>query len=281
MIIGAHVSTAGGLSTSVGRAQALEAECMQIFLSAPQRWQEPRHTDEQIDEFRRLVAETHVGPNFAHATYLINLAAVEPTLRQHSIDNLSACVAWAERIGLSGVVVHVGSGRGQPVDEAEVQVASALEQVLARSKACPILLENSAGSGDTLGSRFAQIGGVLDRLGRNARLGLCVDTAHTFASGYDLRDDDGIQRAVDEIDSHVGLERFKVIHANDSKVGLGSAVDRHENIGHGLLGDEAFRRMLAHPALKDVPWVVEAPGYDGKGPDLQNVRDLKRLAGRG
>jgi deoxyribonuclease IV len=281
MIIGAHVSTAGGLSTSVGRAQALEAECMQIFLSAPQRWQEPRHTDEQIDEFRRLVAETRIGPNFAHATYLINLAAVEPTLRQHSIDNLSACVACAERIGLSGVVVHVGSGRGQPVDEAEVQVASALEQVLARSKVCPILLENSAGSGDTLGSRFAQIGGVLDRLGRNARLGLCVDTAHTFASGYDLRDDDGIQQAVDEIDSHVGLERLKVIHANDSKVGLSSAVDRHENIGHGLLGDEAFRRMLAHPALKDVPWVVEAPGYDGKGPDLQNVRDLKRLAGRG
>jgi deoxyribonuclease IV len=281
MIIGAHVSTAGGLSTSVGRAQALEAECMQIFLSAPQRWQEPRHTDEQIDEFRRLVAETRIGPNFAHATYLINLAAVEPTLRQHSIDNLSACVACAERIGLSGVVVHVGSGRGQPVDEAEVQVASALEQVLARSKVCPILLENSAGSGDTLGSRFAQIGGVLDRLGRNARLGLCVDTAHTFASGYDLRDDDDIQRAVDEIDSHVGLERLMVIHANDSKVGLGSAVDRHENIGHGLLGDEAFRRILAHPALKDVPWVVEAPGYDGKGPDLQNVRDLKRLAGRG
>lgn len=281
MIIGAHVSTAGGLSTSVGRAQALEAECMQIFLSAPQRWQEPRHTDEQIDEFRRLVAETRIGPNFAHATYLINLAAVEPTLRQHSIDNLSACVACAERIGLSGVVVHVGSGRGQPVDEAEVQVASALEQVLARSKACPILLENSAGSGDTLGSRFAQIGGVLDRLGRNARLGLCVDTAHTFASGYDLRDDDHIQRAVDEIDSHVGLERLMVIHANDSKVGLGSAVDRHENIGHGLLGDEAFRRILTHPALKDVPWVVEAPGYDGKGPDLQNVRDLKRLAGRG
>jgi deoxyribonuclease IV len=281
MIIGAHVSTAGGLSTSVGRAQALEAECMQIFLSAPQRWQEPRHTDEQIDEFRRLVAETRIGPNFVHATYLVNLAAVEPTLRQHSIDNLSACVACAERIGLSGVVVHVGSGRGQPVDEAEVQVASALEQVLARSKACPILLENSAGSGDTLGSRFAQIGGVLDRLGRNARLGLCVDTAHTFASGYDLRDDDGIQRAVDEIDSHVGLERLMVIHANDSKVGLGSAVDRHENIGHGLLGDGAFRRMLAHPALKNVPWVVEAPGYDGKGPDLQNVRDLKRLASRG
>lgn len=253
---------------------------MQIFLSAPQRWQEPRHTDEQIQEFRRLVAETGFGPNFAHATYLINLAAVEPRLRQRSIDNLSACVAWAERIGLAGVVVHVGSGRGQPVDEAEVQVSSALEQVLSRgNNDCPVLLENSAGSGDTLGSRFQQIGAVFDRLDRDARLGLCVDTAHTFASGYDLRVDDGIQRAVDEIDSHLGLERLKLIHANDSKVGLGSAVDRHENIGQGLLGEEAFRRMLAHKALKPVPWVVEAPGYDGKGPDLHNMRDLKRLAG--
>ncbi|TME35301.1 MAG: deoxyribonuclease IV [Chloroflexi bacterium] len=201
--------------------------------------------------------------------------------RHGSIDNLSACVACAERIGLAGVVVHVGSGRGQPIDEAEVQVSSALEQVLSRSNDCPVLLENSAGSGDTLGSRFQQIGAVFDRLGRDARLGLCLDTAHTFASGYDLRADDGIQQAVDEIDSHVGIERLKLIHANDSKVGLGSAVDRHENIGHGFLGDEAFRRMLAHHVLKGMPWVVEAPGYDGKGPDLQNVRDLKRLAGRG
>lgn len=254
---------------------------MQIFLSAPQRWQEPVHTDEQVHEFRRLVAEASIGPNFAHATYLINLAAVDPMLRQHSIDSLSACVACAERIGLAGVVVHVGSGRGQPVDEAEVQVASALQQVLSRGMACPILLENSAGSGDTLGSRFHQIGAVFDRLGRDARLGLCVDTAHTFASGYDLRVDNGIQQAVDEIDSHLGIERLKLIHANDSKVGLGSAVDRHENIGQGLLGDEAFVRMLAHRALEQLPWVLEVPGYDDKGPDLQNVRDLKRLAGRG
>src|SRR5437868_2459672 len=124
MPLGAHVSTAGGLSTCVGRAQALGAECMQIFLSAPQRWQEPRHSDEQVDEFVGLVKEAGVGPNFAHATYLINLAAVEPGIRQRSIDNLSAGAAWADRVGLVGIVVHVGSGRGQPVEEAEVQVAS-------------------------------------------------------------------------------------------------------------------------------------------------------------
>ena len=280
MAIGAHVSTAGGLSTSVGRAQALGVECMQIFLSAPQRWQEPRHSDEQVQEFCRLVLEAGIAPNFAHATYLINLASEDPALRQRSIQNLSAGAAWADRVGLAGIVVHVGSGRGQPVHEAEVQVARALEQVLSNGSRCAILLENSAGSGELLGSRFEQIGGVFDRLGRDERLGLCMDTAHTFASGYDLRQDDGVQRALDEISRSMGIERLKLIHANDSKVGLGSAVDRHENIGRGLLGEQAFERMLAHPMLAPLPWVLEVPGYDDKGPDLQNVLDLKRLAGR-
>ena len=280
MAIGAHVSTAGGLSTSVGRAQALGVECMQIFLSAPQRWQEPRHSDEQVQEFCRLVVEAGIAPNFVHATYLINLASEDPAVRQRSIQSLSAGAAWADRVGLGGIVVHVGSGRGQAVHEAEVQVATALEQVLSNGSRCAILLENSAGSGELLGSRFEQIGGVFDRLGRDERLGLCMDTAHTFASGYDLRQDDGVQRALDEISRSMGIERLKLIHANDSKVGLGSAVDRHENIGRGLLGEQAFERMLAHPILAPLPWVLEVPGYDDKGPDLQNVLDLKRLAGR-
>jgi deoxyribonuclease-4 len=280
MPIGAHVSTAGGLSTCIGRAQELGAECMQIFLSAPQRWQLPRHTDEQVNEFMRLVGETGIGPNFAHATYLINLAAADPGLRQRSIDNLRASAAWCDRVGLAGIVVHVGSGHDQSAAEAEVQVATALEEVLAGGCACGVLLENSAGSGDTLGARFPQIGALFERLGRDQRLGLCLDTAHTFASGYDVRTDDGIERAVDEIAQYIGIERLKLIHANDSKVGLGSAVDRHENIGKGLMGEEAFERMLAHPVLGPLPWVLEVPGYDNKGSDLPNVQTLKRLAGR-
>jgi deoxyribonuclease-4 len=281
MPIGAHVSTAGGLSTCIGRAQTLGAECMQIFLSAPQRWQLPRHTDEQVAEFSRLIGETGIGPNFAHANYLINLASVDEGIRQRSIDNLAAYAGWADRVGLAGVVVHVGSGRGQPVAEAETQVAGALEQVLQSGHACSLLLENSAGSGDTLGSRFEQIGALFSRLGRDARLGLCLDTAHTFASGYDLRLDEGLDRAVDEIAHFIGTERLGLIHANDSKVGLGSAVDRHENIGRGHLGEAAFEKLLAHEAFRDLPWVLEVPGYDDKGPDLQNVLDLKRLANRG
>jgi len=280
MPIGAHVSTAGGLPTCVGRAQAMGAECMQIFLSTPQRWQHPSHTDEQVQEFRRLVDEAGIGPNFAHAAYLLNLASTDPGIRQRSIDNLRAYAACADRVGMAGIVVHVGSGRGQSVAEAEVQVAGALAEVLLGGSTSAILLENSAGSGDLLGSRFEQIGALFKRLDRDSRLGLCVDTAHTFASGYDLRIDEGIQRAVDEISDHIGLDRLQLIHANDSKVGLGSAVDRHENIGQGLLGEEAFARMLDHPALGPRPWVLEVPGYDDKGPDLPNVLALKRLAGR-
>jgi deoxyribonuclease-4 len=280
MPIGAHVSTAGGLSTCVGRAQEMGAECMQIFLSTPHRWQLPNHTDEQVAAFQQLIGESDIGPNFAHAAYLINLAAAEPVMRQRSIDNLSALAVWADRVGIAGVVVHVGSGRGQTIPEAEVQVASALAEVLRGTTTSAILLENSAGSGELLGSRFAQIGALFDRLGHDKRLGLCLDTAHTFASGYDLRVDDGIQRTVDEVAESIGLDRLKLIHANDSKVGLGSAVDRHENIGKGLLGEEAFIKMLAHPALKDLPWVLEVPGFDDKGPDAPNVLELKRLANR-
>jgi deoxyribonuclease IV len=279
MPIGAHVSTAGGLSTSVGRAQAIGAECMQLFLCSPHRWQQPRHTDEEVDRFTALVAESGVGPNFAHAAYLLNLASDDQALRERSIDNLVACCTWAARCGLAGLVVHIGSGRGQPVEDAERQVASALERVFSHTDT-PVLLENSAGSGDTLGSRFEQIGSLMERLGRDARLGLCLDTAHTFASGYDLRTQQGIEQTVDEVDRFVGFERLKVIHANDSKADLGSAVDRHADIGQGLLGEAAFERMLAHPRLADLPWVLEVPGADKKGPDEPNVRALKRLAGR-
>ncbi len=254
------------------------AECMQIFLCAPQRWQHPKHTDEQVDEYRRLIDETKIGPNFAHATYLVNLATGDPVMREKSIENLSACSAWADRVGLAGVVVHVGSGRGQPVADAEDLVASALREVLGRGTQSMILVENSAGSGDFLGSRFEQIGHILERAGNDARLGLCMDTAHTFASGYDLRADEGIQRAVDEISRFIGLERLKLIHANDSKVDLNSAVDRHENIGRGKLGDDAFVKMLAHPVLSEVAWVLEVPGFDDKGPDKPNLDQLKSLA---
>ncbi|GAC1327369.1 MAG: deoxyribonuclease IV [Chloroflexota bacterium] len=255
---------------------------MQIFLSSPQRWVAPKHTDEQVAEYGRLMADSVIEPTFAHASYLVNLASVDEGIRLRSIDSLSASLEWADRVGIEGLVVHVGSGRGQTIPEAEVAVAGALAKVLSASDGgrARVLLENSAGSGELLGSRFAQIGDVFRRLDGHPRLALCLDTAHTFASGYDLRVAEGIQRAVEEIEREIGLARLLLIHANDSKVGLGSAVDRHENIGRGQIGEAAFEMLLAHPALRDVAWVLEVPGYEDKGPDKRNLDDLKRLAGR-
>jgi deoxyribonuclease IV len=278
MPLGAHVSTAGGLSTCVPRAVAMGCECMQIFLSAPQRWQAPKHTDEQVQEFQKLIAEASIAPTYAHTAYLVNLAAADEGIRQRTVENLTATTACADRIGIAGVVVHIGSARGQPVEEAETQVASALTEVLNTGTRSQILLENSAGSGEYLGSRLEQIGELIKRLDKDPRIGLCLDTAHTFASGYDLRVDEGIQRAADEIDQFIGVERLRLIHANDSKVGLNSFVDRHENIGKGHLGEEAFVRMLSHPLLRPIPWVLEVPGYEDKGPDKPNLDELKRLA---
>jgi deoxyribonuclease-4 len=262
----------------VPRAVAMGCECMQIFLSAPQRWQAPKHSDEQVAEFQQLMTDAQIAPTYAHAAYLVNLAAADEGIRQRTIDNLTATAAWADRVGLAGLVVHIGSARGQPVEDAETQVASALSEVLDQGSRSHILLENSAGSGEYLGSRFEQIGNLVKHLGSDARIGLCLDTAHTFASGYDLRVDAGVQRTVDEVDRFIGLERLELIHANDSKVGLSSAVDRHENIGKGHLGEEAFVRMLSHPALRIAAWVLEVPGYDDKGPDKPNLDELKRLA---
>jgi deoxyribonuclease IV len=276
--LGAHVSTAGGLSTCMPRAQAMGCECMQIFLSPPQRWQAPKHSDEQVDEFKRLIGEAEITPTFAHTAYLVNLAAPDPGIRERTIENLRSTAAWADRIGLAGIVVHIGSARGQSVEDAEAQIASALEDVLKQGSQSLILLENSAGSGEYLGSRFEQIGQLIDRLDGDERIGLCLDTAHTFASGYDLRVDEGIRRTVDEIAQFIGIERLKLIHANDSKVGLNTFVDRHENIGKGQLGEDAFVRMLSEPALRKVAWVLEVPGYDDKGPDKPNLDELKRLA---
>src|SRR5579859_4748024 len=151
MALGAHVSTAGGLATCVPRAQALGAECIQIFLSPPQRWQAPKHSDEQVDEYTHLMADADIGPNFVHATYLVNLASADPGIKERTIQNLTAAAAMADRIGLAGIVVHVGSGRGQSVEDAIDQVSTALALVLANGQRCDLLLENSAGSGVLLG----------------------------------------------------------------------------------------------------------------------------------
>lgn len=278
--LGAHVSSSGGLSRSVERALAMGAECIQVHLSAPQQWKAPLHAQDEIRRFRKAAREAGIGPNVAHAPYLINLASQDSALWERSTEALRSALEWAARCGLKGVVVHLGSGKGCPVPEAEGRVVEALKRILDDDWNGSILLENSAGSGDCLGARFEQIASLILGAGGDPRLGMCLDIAHAFASGYDPRTLKGARALVEQLDRTVGLSRLKLIHANDSRVALGSAVDRHENIGQGQVGERGFAHLLRQAPLRRVPWILEVPGQDRQGPDRANLNVLRRLSGR-
>ncbi|HLY65848.1 MAG TPA: deoxyribonuclease IV, partial [Chloroflexota bacterium] len=234
MRIGAHVSTRGHIWEAIGRAKAIGAECIQVFVSYPQRWLVPTIPDEDAQEFRRLAAAEGIGPSYLHAIYLINFGTEDPDLYEKSIHALAQYLKVAEQIGASGVIAHMGSALSRPIGEAEESVAIGLEAALRKANnGVPILIENNAGSGNCLGSTFAQIGRFIEMCNGDDRLQVCVDTAHTFASGYDYPNAEQREAMFDEIERSFGLERIKAVHVNDSKARFGSGVDRHENLGDG------------------------------------------------
>lgn len=273
--IGAHVSCSGGLTKAVERALEIGAECLQIFVGAPQNWASPKIPDGEVAAFRAALDAASLHPLFVHAPYLINLASLRPEVRGASRRALVEQLDWAGRIGALGVVVHVGSGGEDAMEKA----VSGLSEVLSRhAGGAWLILENDAGSGHRIGRSFAEIGALIRETGADERVRVCLDTAHSLAAGYEIRTPEGLAATVDEVEREVGLARLALVHANDSKVDLGRNVDRHENIGRGTLGLEAFARILADPRLRDLPFVLEVPGYDGEGPDAANVEALKRLA---
>lgn len=277
--IGAHV--AGGIKGGVARAREIGAESLQVFLGSPQTWRPPALPSGDVEAFCAEVASAGMGPVFVHAIYLINLAAEKPDIYQKSVASLIGQVSGAACIGAAGVIFHPGSAGSAPYEEALGRVAAGLETTLSEADGdVPILLEVCAGQGRTLGCTFEQLAEMMDAVGRPARLAVCWDTCHLFAAGYDVSTADGLERTIDEMDRIIGLERLAAVHANDSKFPLGSGRDRHENIGRGHIGEAAFERLLTHPALAEVPFVLEVPGLDGNGPDPENIATLRRLAGR-
>jgi deoxyribonuclease-4 len=279
MRIGAHVSAAGGLPNTMRRAAEIGAECAQIFVGAPQRWFSAKYADEEIAEYRQLVEATGVGPNVVHALYLVNLASVDEALRERSVNALVNQMHWCQRLGIMGLIVHVGSAKGAlSHDEAIGLVTSGIGEILARSEEVAFLVENTAGMGLSIGSRFQDIGEIFDRLGGDPRLGVCLDTAHTFEAGYDIATRDGLELVLDDFDRAVGLDRIRAIHANDSKTRFGSNVDRHENIGQGFIGEDGLGNFMTHSAMRNLPFYLEVPGYAGRGPDRENITALRRLA---
>ena len=279
MRIGAHVSTSGGVQTAIGRALDIGANCIQIFAGPPQRWAAAAFKDEDVAAFRRLSEERDVLPLFIHSAYLINPASADPVLRQKSVSALLSSLQWAEKLGAAGVITHLGSSKDGDPREAETLVSEAISSVLRDAPSSVwLLLETCAGQGNTVGRKFEQIGEILTRCA-DSRLRVCLDTAHVFEAGYDVTTSEGLEFTLAQFDQTIGLPRLAAIHVNDSKTPIGSNVDRHENIGFGLIGEDAFARILRHPALREIPFLLEVPGLDKEGPDKPNVDALRRLAG--
>ncbi len=280
MRIGAHVSTAGGIHTAIGRAVQIGANCIQIFAGAPQRWAEAHFPEEDVAAFRRLSQEQNVLPAFIHSSYLLNFASQDPSLREKSVRSLVSALSWADTLGAAGVITHLGSSKDSDLQQAEELVCQAIIDVLRQAPAGPMLLmESCAGQGNTIGRRFEQLGTILARLDNDPRVQVCLDTAHVFEAGYDISTAEGLRQTMEEFDRTVGISHLRAIHVNDSKTPLGSNVDRHENIGLGLIGEEAFARMLHHPSLRPLPFLLEVPGLTKEGPDRPNIETLRRLAG--
>jgi len=276
-IIGAHVS--GGVKGGPSRAVEIGARAIQIFIGSPQMWRQPRLTAADAAAFQAQVQERGLGPVFVHCIYLVNLASQNPEVLEKSLTALRAQLELADLAGAAGLVFHPGSAGSAAYEEAMPRVVEGLRQVLRDySGAARLIPEVCAGQGQTIGDRFEEFKDLFDALDRDPRLGVCWDTCHLLAAGYDIASADGLERTVEEFDRLVGLERLLVVHANDSKQPLGSNVDRHANIGQGHIGEAGFARLLVHPALSALPWILEVPGYDNEGPDRENVDALTRLA---
>jgi deoxyribonuclease-4 len=283
MRIGAHVSTAGGLEKGIERAQEMGAETIQIFGAPPQSWRRKVYPSEAAEAFRRRVAAADIWPIFIHGVYLVNLATSNPENLNKSQDALIADMVLSSAVGAKGVIFHIGSHRGAGFGNVFGQIVDSLRRVLAETpEDAWLILENSAGMGDSVGRKLGELAAIMDEAA-SPRLKVCFDTQHAFSAGYDVATADGLAATVDEFEREVGLAHLVAIHANDSKCPLGGGVDRHENIGEGHIGRAGFEVIVAHPAFSDLPFLLEVPGFpkEGKkpeGPDKENVDRLKAIA---
>jgi deoxyribonuclease-4 len=272
--VGAHVSIAGGVDNAVERELDVGGNCGQIFTHSPQVWQDPNIDDEEAANFREDTAASLDGPWMIHTSYLVNLCTPKEGLREKSLDSMQKEVDAAAKLDIPYVNVHLGAHTGAGVEQGLQNAISVLNEVDVPDSV-QILVESDAGSGTKLGGDFAHLATVLE--GSAQDLGVCVDTAHAFAAGYDLSTAEGVDDAVTEFDDVVGLEHLEYIHLNDSKHACGTNKDEHAHIGEGLIGKAGMRAVINHPALADVPLVLETPTEDGKSFEwnIERVRELR------
>ena len=280
MQLGAHVSSSGGIHTAIDRIEAMGGDSVQVFTQSPRTWRPTNHDPANFERFKERRAEAGIGGVACHALYLLNLASPKDDFYSKSVAALENTVDVACGIDADAVVFHVGSHQGAGFDAALERVVPALAKALKRcSETTWLCMENTAGAGDTIGRSLGELEALYDALDRHPRLGLCLDSCHLFASGYDVTDRAELDKLLDEVDERIGLDRLRCLHVNDSKTPLGSNRDRHDNIGDGLIG-EKLGVFLAHPRLQGLPAILEVPGTDGRGPDAEQVRKLKELYAR-
>ncbi len=275
--IGAHVSTSGGISNAVNEAVKIGANTIQIFGASPVQWKAPLPDKETALEFIAQCEKYKINPVFLHAPYLINLASPKGNMPEISRALLKKHLEISNLIKAQGVIFHIGSRGDRNKEEAENLVIKSLDEILSSVKDGKLLIENSAGAGNLVGSSLEEIGSIIDKVGKE-RLGFCLDTAHAFESGI-LTDfsKEGISDFIKKIDNFIGKEKLWAIHLNDSKTPANSNKDRHENIGQGMIGRDGFSNFLSEKFFYSKPIILEVPGYDNNGPDKKNIEIVKKM----
>jgi deoxyribonuclease-4 len=280
LLIGAHVSTAGGLDKAVERAVAAKCDAIQIFNQSPRMWRPTNYSADDFAAYRSAWDATSMRSAVIHALYLINCASKEKEIREKSINSLTHALRVGDGIGADGVVLHAGARKGEPHRASMRRAAQAIARSLRDSDACPVLLENTAGTNGPLGKDFEELRELLDLLDGDERVGVCLDSCHLFASGYDISDAEGLAAVIDEFDEIVGLDRLKCLHVNDSKIPLGGLRDRHAVLGEGELGPKGLAAFLSEPRFEELPALLETGGHDGKL-GAREVAEARKLRKRG
>jgi deoxyribonuclease IV len=275
VLLGGHCS--GGIKKALDNAESFGMDAVQLFVQSPRTWRFPEHDPKDLDAFRSRREELGLGAVSVHALYLLNLASPKDDFYEKSVVTLQSTVDAACAIGAEAVVFHVGSHLGSGFDAGLERVVPALAEALKRcNETTWLCMENTAGAGGTIGRSLEELAALFDALDRHPRLGLCLDSCHLYASGYDVTDRAELDRVLAELDDSIGLDRLRCLHVNDSKTPLGSNRDRHDNIGDGLMGDK-LGVFLGHEQLQGLPALLEVPGTDGHGPDAEQMRRLREL----
>ena len=279
MLVGAHVSSSGGIWQAIDRAEAIGCNAVQVFTQSPRMWRPTNHTPEAVARFRERREEAGIESVVCHALYLVNLASPDPEIHGKSVAAMRSSLEAAAAIGAEGVIFHVGSHLGAGFEAGLERVVPALQELLElTTDDLWLLMENSAGAGATIGRSTDELAAIHDALNHHPRLGLCLDSCHWYVSGVDVTDAAVLDAALADVDARIGLDRLRCLHVNDTKATLGSNLDRHESIGVGVMGD-GLRTFVQHPAFRELPAVLETPGPEGNGPDAAEVVLLRAMYG--